>query len=190
MLRCGVSEGIPGFSEKDAKGNWKGLDADFCRAVAAAALGDGSKVRFVPLRAAERLHITGGSKKLRLLPDQISKEPLAPVVCADDEEWITLVRWVLFLLINAEEFGITQNNIHKITVDNPTPGVIRSLGACRIFAKPMGIPSDWAIQVIRQVSNYGEIFERNLGEKSPYHLDRGLNRLWKQHGLMYSPPMR
>ena len=302
-LRCGVSEGIAGFSEKDAKGRWSGLDVDFCRAVAAAALGDAEKVTFVPLRAsarfpalqsrtidllsrdttwtlareagldvqfaavlfydgqafmvptasrvkavaqingavvcvekgtthernlteyfagrgmsvkplvidsatevadaffagrcaaytsdasqlaAVRLRASGG-RTFRILPDRISKEPLAPVVRSGDDAWLTLVRWVLFALIAAEENGITGKNVRESA---KAETVRRALGADAELGKALGTDSDWSLRAVQSVGNYGEMFERNLGSQSWLKLERGLNRLWTQGGLMYAPPMR
>lgn len=307
VLRCGVSEGIPGFSEKDAGGRWQGLEVEFCRAVAAAAIGDAGKVRFRPLRASERFPalkgglvdlllsnttwtmgreaglkvkfpvilfydgqgfmvdnnaalnstadlegkticmekgtthvdriadlfagrnqrytpfivdsltealpllrdgqcqaVTGdlstlhalrlkaseGPRAFRLLPERISREPLCPVVRDDDAQWETLVRWVLFLLVAAEEKGITQDNVLKKVSDRADAEVTRALDACRAFARPLGIASDWAVRVIAGVGNYGEIFERTLGRQSPFKMDRGLNRLWNEGGLMFAPPLQ
>ncbi len=307
VLNCGVSEGIAGFSEKDAGGQWKGLDVEFCRAVAAATLGDGSKVKFKPLRsterfpalkgglidlllrnttwtlgreiglkvrfpgilfydgqgfvtrsdsgvnqtsdlngkavcvvkgathadntanyftakgwrytpvivisyadgfpllkddlcqamagdisalAAARLEMPKGAEIFKVLPERITKEPLAPVVLDGDQEWASLVRWVLYLLINAEEVGLTQDNVRKLATDKSDVARIQAMETCRNFAAPLGIPSDWAVRVIAAVGNYGEIYERTLGSKSPYGLDRGPNRLWTEGGLMYAPPIR
>jgi len=303
-LRCGVSDGIAGFSEKDAKGRWSGLDADFCRAVAAAALGDAGKVTFVPLRAsarfpallggtidllarnttwtlvregaikvqfagilfydgqgfmvpaksrikspaqlkgatvcaekgttsaqnliyyseaqglqlkpmvldstsgvvdaffsgkcgaitsdasqlvAMRLRAPGGARAYAILPERISKEPLAPAVRAGDDDWLTVVRWTLFALVSAEESGITRANLQERLRD---PKMRRSIEAGKEFGVAMGIEPGWAARAIASVGNYGEMFERNVGRDSPLKLERGLNRLWNQGGLMYSPPYR
>jgi len=299
LVRCGVSEGIAGFSEKDSSGRWAGLDADFCRAVAAAALGDAGKVTFVPLRAsarfpalqlnaidllarnttwtldreaglrvqfagilfydgqgfmvpegghvksvaqlggatvcvekgtthernladyaaAHRIHVrplvidssagvvdaffaarcsvyTSDSSHLAaarlraprgraflILPERISKEPLGPVVRRGDDDWLTLVRWVLFALLTAEEKGITKD-----TARNPDARQV--LAADTEVAKALGTDADWALRAVESVGNYGEMFERNIGRGSPLRLARGLNRLWTHGGLMYSPPMR
>lgn len=305
-LRCGVSEGIAGFSEKDAAGRWSGLDVDFCRAVAAAALGDAEKVAFVPLPAsarfpalqartidllardttwtlareagldvqfagilfydgqafmvptaspakavaqlngavicvekgtthernlaeyfaghgmsvkplvidsaievaaaffagrcaaytsdasqlaAVRLRASGG-RTFRILPDRISKEPLAPVVRSGDNAWLTLVRWVLFALIAAEENGITRDNVLALRDGPRGAGLRRALGAEGELGKALGTDPDWSLRAVQSVGNYGEMFERNLGSRSWLKLERGLNRLWSQSGLMYAPPMR
>ncbi|MBI5578898.1 MAG: amino acid ABC transporter substrate-binding protein [Deltaproteobacteria bacterium] len=305
VLRCGVSEGIAGFSIKDGGGRWTGLDADFCRAVAAAALGDGEKVAFVPLFASARFpalkanqidllarnttqtlgreanigthfagilyydgqsflvpadsrvqqardldgasvcvlkesthvaHLTdyfkahgfncrpmivesvhqardeffagrcqaytsdastlasirvaapGGPDGFRILPGCVSKEPLGPVVNRGDEQWATLVKWVLLALIEAEERGITRENVRKVLETTADPAVQAFLGG--EYAKALGISPGWVVRVVETAGNYGEMFERNLGSGSPLKIERGLNRLWNQGGLMYSPPFR
>jgi general L-amino acid transport system substrate-binding protein len=305
-LRCGVSEGIVGFSSNDASGRWSGLDADFCRAVAAAALGNAEKVTFVPLRASERfpalksgaidllvrntawtlgreaglkvqfagiLYYDGqgfmvpaasgvksvaqlngatvcvekgtihersltdhfaahglkvtplvidstarvadaffagrcsaytsdvsqlAAARLRaqagqtfhILSEQISKSPLGPAVRSGDDDWLTLVRWVLFALLAAEERGITRDNVRAIRESTRDPALRRALGADREFSDALGIDPEWALRAVESVGNYGELFERNLGSHSPLHLERGLNRLWTHGGLMYAPPFR
>ena len=305
-LRCGVSEGIPGFSEQDAAGHWRGLDADFCRAVAAAVLGDAEKVMFVPLRAstrfpalqarridllvrsttwtltreallqvqfpavlfydgqafmvakssgiarladfregrvcvgkgtthegnladharihglawqplvfdsvpavaeaffagrcdayttdaaelaAMRLRAPGGADGYVILPERISKEPLGPVVLGDDPQWASLVRWVLFALVLAEEHGVTQANVEtRVREFGGSMGLLLS-GHDRRLARALGAQDDWVIRAVRAVGNYGELYERNLGAASELHIDRGLNRLWSDGGLMYAPPI-
>jgi len=306
VVRCGVSEGLIGFSFKDAAGQWTGMDIDFCRAVAAA-VGDRAKVEFVPLFASARfpalqadeidllvrnttwtlgreaflgvqfagilfydgqgfmvprkskvrrigdlkgaticvekgttseqnladyfrahgwnykplvlesvaeirdafvsgrcqaytsdssqlasvrMEVPEGTKKYIILPDLISKEPLGPVVRRGDEEWFTLVRWVLFALIQAEELGITRENVQALRDASTDPAVQRLLGNTGGFGKALGVDNDWVVRVVGAVGNYGEMFERNLGRGSVLNLERGLNRLWKQGGLMYAPPFR
>lgn len=305
-LHCGVGEAIPGFSEKDASGKWRGFDVDFCHAVAAAALGDGDKVQFVPLEApmrfpalqsgkidllmrntswtltreavlkvqfpavlfydsqaflvptksgittiaqlngatvcvekgttsvpnlknyfialglsvnpilidspakiasalfggrcaactgdashlvAMRLQAPGGDSEFKILPERISKEPLCPVVWGGDQEWATIVRWVLYTLILAEEIGVTRDNLHS-TIPEKNPRVLRMLtGEQEKVAKAMGVPTDWAVRAVKAAGNYGEMYERNLGRGSPLKIERGLNRLWTEGGLMYAPPI-
>jgi len=305
-LRCGVSNGIAGFSIKDASARWSGLEVDFCRAVAAAALGNAEKITFVPLLASERfpalksnaidllarstvwtlsreaglkvlfpgillydsqgfmVQATGGVKsaaqlngeticvekgtthernlavffsahgrsvsplviasatavavaffsgrckaytsdisqlavaRLRapagqtfdILPEHISKEPLGPVVRSGDDEWLTLVRWVLFALIAAEEQGISRDNVRAIRETTRHPALRRAVGADGGFGPMLGTDQNWALHAVESVGNYGEMFERNLGGHSPLHLERGLNRLWTLGGLMYAPPLR
>lgn len=305
LLNCGVSDGRIGFSSQDAKGRWSGLDIDFCRAAAAAAVGDGDRVKFYPLMtaarfvalrsneidvlsrnttwtigreaglgvhfvgtlyydgqgfmvprkgrakkiadlrgakicvtgktttedhlaeyfglrgwkyqpvvvtsiaeatktffsggcaaytadrsnlAAVRLDAPGGSQGYVILSEQISKEPLGPAVKRGDEEWLTLLRWILFATIEAEEQGITSKNVGAKAADKKDLKLARFLDSDGAFAKLLGVPPGWVIRVLKAVGNYGEMFERNLGQGSALKLDRGPNRLWTQGGLMYSPP--
>jgi len=304
-LRCGVSDGILGFSFREPDGRWSGMDADFCRALAAAVLGDPGKVNFVPLAAsarfpslkaaevdvlvrntawtlereatlevmfagilyydgqsflapakndvhelsrlngatlcvvkgtthegnladyfrarnwsyqplivdsqakaaealfsgqcqaftsdhpqltAMRLKAPGGPEEYLILPDQISKEPMGPVVRRGDDEWFTIVRWVLFALIRAEESGVTPSNVRSRLEAKTDPVVQRWLELDGIISKALAIPPGWAVRALESVGNYGEMFERNLGSQSVLKLERGLNRLWTEGGLMYSPP--
>ncbi len=304
-LKCGVSTGLPGFSNPDEKGNWTGLDVDVCKAVAAATLGDASKIKYVPLNAKERftalqsgeidvlvrgttwtltrdsslgLNFTGVnyydgqgflvSKKLGVksaleldgaavciqsgttselnladyfkehnmkyeavvfdthdgtakafdngrcdvltsdqsqlyglrthltkpedavvLPEVISKEPLGPVVRQGDDAWFNIVKWALNAMIEAEEMGVTSANVDGMK-DSTNPGVRRLLGLEGIAGKGLGLNDDWAYQVVKQVGNYGEAFERNVGMGSPLKIERGLNALWSKGGIMYAPPLR
>jgi len=307
QLRCGVSEGLEGFSSRDSDGRWRGLDADFCRAAAAAVLGDPEKVEFVPLATSAQfpalktgtidllscnttytfsrevdlgLHFAGilyydqqavmvprrskvrrvsdlsgaticvvkgtaaelnltnyfnrrslrytplafdsegeakaaflegrcqaisagasklttlgmrsqkGSKQFRMLADTVGKEPLGPVIRAGDEEWLSLVKWVLFALIEAEEQGVSRFNARFQYSENADLSVQVLLGADAELGKGLGIKNNWVLRVIEAAGNYGEIFERNVGRKSRLKLDRGLNRLWSKGGLMYAPPFR
>jgi general L-amino acid transport system substrate-binding protein len=304
-VRCGVSDGVPGFSVKGPDGNWSGMDADFCRAVAAAVLEDAGKVEFIPLAASARfpslkagdidllarnttwnlereaalalmfagvlyydgqsflvpaksevhdpsqlnaatvcvvkgtthemnlaehfgarnwsfqpvivdtqeqaaealfsgrcmaftserpqltamlLKAPGGPDAYVILPDQISKEPLGPVVRRGDDEWFTIVRWVLFSLIRAEEKGITQSNVRSRHETKEAPKAQRWTELDGIISRALKIPPGWTERAVESVGNYGEIFERNLGSNSALKLERGLNRLWDRGGLMYSPP--
>ncbi len=306
-VRCGVGEGLPGFSYKARDGRWQGFGVDFCRAVAAAALGKPDKVEFVPLTTANRfpmllsgkidlllrsttctfereaalkVHFPGifyydgqgflvpkssGIRKLAdlegasiclgkstthegnledyfsqrgwsykpqafdslpemmaafftgqcqaltsdlsqlaairlkapdgpdnyvILPETISKEPLGPVVRWGDEEWLTLVKWVLFALIEAEERGVTQENVHTLQKSSPYLATRRFLTSDGLAEKALGLKPGWVVRVIEAVGNFGEIFERHLGSQSELKLDRGFNRLWTQGGLMYAPPFR
>lgn len=305
FLRCGVNEGLPGFSNPDAKGNWSGLDIDFCRAVAAAIFNDPKKARFTPSSAKVRFTIlqagevdlltrnttwtmsrdtqlglefigviyydgqgfivpkklnvtsakqlnganvctnTGTTTELNLadyfranglkykviafeknneviaaydagrcdayttdasglyaerlklkapndhliLPEIISKEPLGPLVNQGDQQWSDLVRWTLFALVNAEELGVTSKNVDQM-LKSPNPEVRRLLGVEGAFGESVGLTKDWVVRIVRHVGNYGEIFERNVGQGSPLKIKRGLNALWNKGGLQYAPPVR
>jgi general L-amino acid transport system substrate-binding protein len=124
-----------------------------------------------------------------ILPEVISKEPLGPSVRRGDDEWFEIVRWTLFAMLEAEENGLTQANVdaQKASKD---PGVQRFLGVSEDTGKLLGLDKEWAYRIVKQVGNYGESFERNLGPKSPVGLPRGVNNLWTKGGLMYAPPIR
>jgi general L-amino acid transport system substrate-binding protein len=304
---CGVNTGLAGFSAADSQGNWTGLDVDTCRAIAAAVLGDGNKVKWVPLTAQQRftalqsgevdilarnttwtltrdaslgLSFTGvtyydgqgfmvpvkakikSAKQLKgatvcvqsgttteknltdfsrannlnmkpvvfekqeaatgayfsgrciafttdasglasvrnkeakdpkehvILPELISKEPLGPVVRRGDDEWFAIAKWVVFGLIEAEEYGITQANVEKMAKESQDPVVMRIVGTSEDTGKLLGLDKDWMVRAIKTTGNYGEIFERNVGPKTPIGLPRGVNELWSKGGVMYAPPVR
>jgi len=305
VLDCGAHPGAPGFGAMDSQGVYRGLDADTCRAIAAAVLGDPNKVRWTVLTSAARLAalqsgqidvlsrtttwtqsrdtanglnftavnfydgqgflvrrsagiqrarqldgaticVTSGttnelnladwarSNNLRIqpvvfeqndetrnayaagrcdafstdasqlagirtafanpdehvvLPDIISKEPLAPAVRHGDDQWFDIVRWTVFALIEAEELGVTQANADQM-LESPNPAIRRLLGQAGDHGPQMGLDRRWAYNAIRAVGNYGEIFERNVGQGSPLKLARGLNDLWTRGGLMYAMPIR
>jgi general L-amino acid transport system substrate-binding protein len=305
QLVCGVNVGLPGFSAADDKGVWSGLDVDYCRAMAAAVLGDAGKVRYVPTTTKERFTAlqsgeidvlarnttwtlsrdssqgmsfagvnyydgqgfivkkaanlktakelggatvcvqTGTTTELNLadffrtnkleykplvfekldealrayqadrcdafttdasglyasrlqmanpddhvvLPDIISKEPLGPAVRQGDMGWFTIARWIHFAMLNAEELGVTQANVDQM-LGSAKPDVRRLLGKEGDFGKGLGLDNAWAYRIVKQVGNYGEAFERNVGSGSRLKIDRGLNALWTKGGLQYAPPIR
>jgi general L-amino acid transport system substrate-binding protein len=124
-----------------------------------------------------------------ILPETISKEPLAPVVRQGDDQWFTILRWVVYSLITAEELGITQANVDEKKASG-TPEMQFLLGKDEASSKGLGLKSDWAYQAIKQVGNYGEIYTASVGEGSPLKLTRGINELWTKNGLLYAPPIR
>jgi general L-amino acid transport system substrate-binding protein len=304
---CGVNTGLAGFSEANSNGAWSGLDVDVCKAIAAATLGDASKIKWVPLNAQQRftalqsgevdvlsrnttwtltrdaslgLTFTGvtyydgqgfmvpakskikSAKQLKgatvcvqsgttteknltdysrannlnikpvvfekleatnaayfsgrcqayttdasglasirnkeakspsdhvILPELISKEPLAVAVRRGDEEWAAIVRWVVFGLIEAEEYDVTQANVDQMAKDSKDPVVGRLLGTTEDTGKLLGLDKDWLARAIKATGNYGEIFERNVGPKTALALPRGSNQLWSKGGFMYAPPVR
>ena len=305
FLKCGVSQGLPGFSNPDDKGNWTGIDVDLCRAVAAAIFGDMKKAKFVPLSAKERftaiqsgevdilarnttwsmhrdtalgvdfravnyydgqgfmvrqdlgvasaLELDGASlctnqgtttelnaadyfrankmeyeivafekadeavaaynsgrcdayttdssalyaQRLKLtdpkahivLPEIISKEPLSPAVRQGDDQWGDIVDWTHYATVAAEELGVTSKNVLQMK-SSKNPATRRLLGLDGTFGANLGIRADWALQAIKQVGNYGEIFERNVGINTPLAIKRGINALWTDGGLQYAPPIR
>ncbi len=304
-LLCGVSQGLPGFSSPDDKGNWTGLDVDFCRAIAAAIFNDPGKVKFTPLSAKDRftslqsgaidvlsrnstwtssrdtslglnfagvtyydgqgfmvrktakvssaMDLNGASicaqtgttselnladffrannmkyevtafatadetvkayeagrcdafssdvsqlysEKLKLtnandhviLPEIISKEPLGPVVRHGDDQWFDIVKWVHFAMINAEELGVSSKTVDASMKSNQ-PDIRRLLGVEGAYGEQLGLTRDWVVRIVKQVGNYGEVFERNVGSGSKLGIARGLNRLWTKGGIQYAPPIR
>jgi general L-amino acid transport system substrate-binding protein len=124
-----------------------------------------------------------------VLPEIISKEPLGPSVRKDDVQWFQIVQWTHYALLTAEELGVTQANVdEKLKSDNP--GIRRLLGVEGSYGDGLGLTNDWAYRIIKAVGNYGEIFERNVGQGSPIKISRGLNALWNKGGLQYAPPIR
>ena len=124
-----------------------------------------------------------------ILPELISKEPLGPSVRRGDDEWFAIVKWVVFALLEAEEYGITQANVDQMK-SSTDPVVQRILGTSEDTGKLLGLDKEWAYRAIKAVGNYGEVFERNVGPKSALKLPRGANNLWNKGGLMYAPPVR
>ncbi|RTL96923.1 amino acid ABC transporter substrate-binding protein [Ancylobacter aquaticus] len=304
-LKCGVSQGLAGFSAKDDKGQWAGFDVDFCKAVAAAIFDDASKVEYVPLSAEARFPALqkgevdllsrnstwtmqreadlgllfaavsyydgqgfmvpaaknvmgalelGGSKvctqagttsidnvqdyfkqnkmeleliqlptvddvvkayadgtcdvlttdvsqlyalRLKLakpadyvvLPDVISKEPLGPVVRQGDDNWLNIVKWSFYALVNAEELGISTATLDQ-AAKSEKPDVKRFVGSDGAYGEKLGLTPDWAMRIVGSVGNYGEVFERNIGAQSPLGIPRGINQLWSAGGIQYAPPIR
>jgi len=305
FVKCGVSQGVPGFSNADASGNWTGIDVDVCRAVAAAVLGDAGKVKFTPLSAKERftalkskeidvlsrnttwtLSRDGGigltfngvnfydgqgfmvtkasgitsvnglngvsacvnigtttelnmrdffnSKGFKyepvvfekadeviaaydsgrcdtyttdksglaaqrtklsdptahvVLPETISKEPLGPVTREGDENWSDIVRWSLNVMIEAEELGITSANADAMK-SSENPAILRLVGVEGETGAALGLDNDWSLRIIKQVGNYGESYERNVGPNTPVGLSRGPNAQWINGGILYANPTR
>ena len=124
-----------------------------------------------------------------ILPDVISKEPLAPVVRQRDDDWMMIVKWTLYAMINAEELGVTSKNIDE-ALKSKKPDVMRLVGTEGSYGEDLGLTKDWAVRIIRHVGNYGEVYERNVGSGSKLHIPRGLNQLWSAGGIQYAPPIR
>ena len=129
-----------------------------------------------------------------ILDTVLSKEPLGPVAPLGDDEWFNIVKWTVFATIEAEELGITSENVEDEAASNENPVVQRLLGVTPADADPfepgLGLDPEWVVNVISQVGNYGEIYDRNLGPGTPFELERGLNALWTDGGLLYAPPYR
>lgn len=126
-----------------------------------------------------------------ILPELVSKEPLGPAVCRGDDDFVAIAKWTLNALIEAEELEITSANIDSLKKDSKNPNVMRIVGSgTEDTGKLLGLDKDWAYRAIKAVGNYGEIFERNVGPKTPLGLERGTNALWTNGGVMYAPPVR
>lgn len=306
VVACAANTGLAGFGMPDQQGNYKGLDADTCRAVAAAVFGDAKKVKFIPTTTQQRFTVLqsgeadiltrnttwtalrdteqglnfapvtyydgqgfmvakktgiksakeldgaticvqpGTTTELNLadyfrtnhmtfkplvveklaevenaffsgrcdayttdrsglaatragkasnpddyviLPEIISKEPLAPAVRHGDDEWFDIVKWTVYAMIGAEEKGITSATVDE-ALKSDDPDVKRMLGVTPGIGKALHLDEKWAYNIIKQVGNYGEVFERNVGSKTPLKLERGINALWTKGGLMYAMPFR
>jgi general L-amino acid transport system substrate-binding protein len=126
----------------------------------------------------------------KVLPEIISKEPLGPLVRQGDDAWFNIVKWSLNALKTAEEFGVTSANVDDQAAHSKAPEVKRLLGTQGDLGKMIGLDKKWAYNIVKQVGNYGESFERNVGKGSPLKIARGQNALWKNGGLQYSPPFR
>ena len=304
---CGVHTGLAGFSAADSNGKWTGIDVDVCRAVAAAALGDSEKVKYVPLVAQARFtalqsgeidvlsrnttftltrdaslglsqtavtyydgqgfmvpvkskiksakqlkgqtvcvqsgtttekNLTDYSKANGLnvkpvvfekldavegayfagrciayttdasglasvrnksaknpadhliLPELISKEPLGPLVRRGDDEWAAIVKWTVYGLLEAEEYGVTSANVDDLKANSKDPVIGRILGTTDDIGKLLGLDKEWMARAIKATGNYGEMFERNVGPKSALQLPRGLNNQWNKGGIQYAMPIR
>lgn len=304
-IACGVSQGIAGFSMPDSSGKWTGIDADLCRALAAAIFDDSGKVQFVALSAKDRftalqagavdllsrnttwtmqreaslgmnfsvvnfydgqgfmvkkalnvknardlsgatICLTAGTThelnvadyfrthgmkyeaivfvtadetlkayetgrcdvytadasgiyaqrtKLQraddhvVLPELISKEPLGPAVRQGDDQWLNMVKWTHFAMLNAEELGVTKSNVIEMR-KSANPEIKRLLGVDGNLGEPLGFPKDWADRIVRHVGNYAEVYDVNIGSGSLLRIERGVNSLWSKGGLQYAPPVR
>jgi len=124
-----------------------------------------------------------------ILPDVISKEPLGLAVRQDDPQWVQIVKWVDFALINAEELGVGSKTVDD-ALKSRKPAVRRLVGVEGNFGEKIGLGADWAADAIRAVGNYGEVYERDIGSKSKLGIPRGLNELWNMGGIQYAPPIR
>jgi general L-amino acid transport system substrate-binding protein len=306
VLNCGMNTGLPGFAFTDDKGNWQGFDVAYCKALAAAVLGDPSKVKYVSLTGKQRFPAlasgeidvlsrnttwtlsrdvdlgftfigvnyydgqgfigrtalgvksakeldgasiciqTGTTTELNLadfardnnisyepvpietnaearaayeaercdvyttdasglaatkatfddpqnhmvFPEIISKEPLGPLVRQGDDEWADVARWTLNALISAEELGVTKANVAELAKGTDNPEINRMLGSEGSMGEMLGLSKDWAVNAISSVGNYGEIFDKYLGPDTALGIERGLNALWTEGGILYSPPIR
>jgi general L-amino acid transport system substrate-binding protein len=124
-----------------------------------------------------------------ILADVISKEPLAPVVRQKDDDWLLIVKWTVYAMLNAEELGISSKNIEE-AMKSSKPEVMRLVGTEGSYGEQLGLAKDWAARIVRHVGNYGEVYERNLGTGSKLGIPRGMNQLWSAGGIQYAPPIR
>jgi len=138
--------------------------------------------------AGERLRLARADDHI-ILPEVISKEPLGPAVRHGDDQWFDIVKWTHYAMVNAEELGIAQANVDEMK-SSPNPDIKRLLGTESNYGEQLGLTNDWAYRIIKLVGNYGEAFERNVGQGSPLKIPRGLNALWTKGGLQYAPPVR
>jgi general L-amino acid transport system substrate-binding protein len=306
FVQCGVSQGVPGFSNPDEAGNWSGIDVDVCRAVAAAIWGDADAVKYTPLTAKERftalqsseidvlsrnttwtlvrdtalgldfagvnyydgqgfmvrkdlgvasaMELDGASvctnlgtttelnmadffrsngfsyepvlfeksdevvaaydagrcdvyttdrsglaaNRVKLanpddhmiLPETISKEPLGPVVRHGDNQWGDIVRWSLYAMLEAEEYGVNSGNVDDMKANSTNPGIKRLLGVEGGIGEGLGLPNEWAYNIVKHVGNYAESYDRNVGPDTAVGLSRGVNALWSDGGIQYPMPVR
>ena len=303
-LRCGALNDMPGFGSPDSQGTLRGIDVDFCRAIAAATLGDANKVTFVATSPLNRFSVlqsgdvdvlirqttqtftrdsqlgllwagitvydgqgfmvrkdmgvtsvkeldgasicllpgsnteqniatfyqangmrykpisidnadalrraffegrcdvyVGDRAQLAanrsvapkpddyvILPEVLAKSPLGPIVRQGDDQWLNIVKWTIYATLLAEENGVDSANVEAKRADGANAEVARLLGKTPGLSKQLGLADDWAYQIVKQVGNYGQIYDRSLGEKSPLKLPRGLNKLWTEGGLQSAPP--
>jgi len=124
-----------------------------------------------------------------VLPEIISKEPLGPSVRHGDDQWFDIVKWVHYAMLNVEEAGVTSKNIDE-SLKSENPDIKKLVGTEGNYGEQLGLTKDWVVRIVRHVGNYGEVFERNVGEGSPLKIKRGLNALWTKGGLQYAPPIR
>jgi general L-amino acid transport system substrate-binding protein len=127
---------------------------------------------------------------VEILETLISKEPLGPVVRQGDDQWLDIVQWTIFAMVNAEEMGVNSDNVDEMRDNPPNPGVARLLGKDGNYGEQLGLPNDWAYNIIKNVGNYGEVFATTVGEDSPLKIQRGMNALWNEGGILYAPPIR
>ncbi len=137
---------------------------------------------------AERLRFANPNDHI-VLPEIISKEPLGPSVRHGDDQWFDIVKWVHYAMVNAEELGVSQKSVNE-ALRSDNPDVKKLVGTEGNYGEQLGLTKDWAVRIIKHVGNYGEVFERNVGQGSPLKIARGVNALWTKGGLQYAPPIR
>jgi general L-amino acid transport system substrate-binding protein len=148
----------------------------------------GDRVRLFATRAAN-VPAPAKADDYVILPEIISKEPLGPVVRHGDNQFADIVRWAQYAMLEAEEYGITSKNVDEM-LKSDNPSIKRILGVTPGMGKALGVSETWVYDIVKQVGNYGEVYDRHLGPNTPLKIDRGLNRLWKDGGIQYAPPIR
>jgi general L-amino acid transport system substrate-binding protein len=139
--------------------------------------------------AAQRIKLKNPDEHV-VLPEIISKEPLGPVVRHGDDAWFDIVKWALYAMLEAEEYGVNSENVDQMKANSKDPVVKRLLGLEGDMGKSLGVGNEWAYNIIKKVGNYGESYARNVGPSTPLKLERGANALWKDGGLQYPMPVR
>ncbi len=139
--------------------------------------------------AAQRLKLAESDAHI-ILPETISKEPLGPVVRHGDDQWYDIVKWSLNCMIETEEYGVTSQNAEELRASSNNPVIKRQLGVEGDLGKNLGLDTDWCYNIVTQVGNYGESYDRHIGPDTAVKLERGVNALWKEGGLIYAPPIR
>jgi general L-amino acid transport system substrate-binding protein len=139
--------------------------------------------------AAQRLKLSNSDAHM-VLPETISKEPLGPVVRHGDDQWLDIVKWSLYLMVDAEENGVSQANVDDLKANSKNPVQRRILGLEGGLGKNLGVANDWGYQIIKQVGNYGDVYDKHIGPSTPVGLERGVNALWTNGGLQYAMPVR
>ena len=139
--------------------------------------------------AAQRLKLKNPDAHI-VLPETISKEPLGPAVRHGDDQWLDIVKWSLYLMVAAEEYGVSQSNVDDLKAKTKDPIQRRILGIDGDLGRNLGVANDWGYQIIKQVGNYGDVYEKHLGPNTPIGLDRGVNAQWRDGGLQYAMPVR
>ena len=192
-VQCGVNTGLAGFAAPDSAGKWTGFDVfEKLDEVNATYDQGGCDVYTTDQSGLYSIRLTLAAPDDHVvLKEIISKEPLGPAVRQGDDQWLDIVKWVSNALIVAEELGVTQANVDEMK-NSPNPEIRRLLGVEQgtSIGTDLGLTNEWAYNVIKAVGNYGEVFERNIGQDTPLKIARGLNQLWTKGGIQYAPPIR
>src|SRR5438874_421165 len=205
MLSCGVSQGLPGFSSPDDKGNWTGLDVDICRAIAAAIFNDATKIKFVPLSAKDRftalqsgeIDVLSRNTTWTLSRDTSLGANFTGVTYYDGQGFMVkkALKVNSALELNSASVCVqtgttTEQNLADYFKGNNMKYEVIPFGTDGNLGEQLGLTKDWVSRIVKAVGNYGETFERNVGGGSKLGIARGLNQLWNKGGIQYAPPIR